>query len=558
MNKSKQNPRKEKTKEAITNIKKEIAKSEGILSAIGDGVSIQNTNYVIVYQNKIHKKTFGNHIGEYCYKAYRLKESVCEKCPIAATFKDGRIHMLQREIQTDKEIKYFEIIASPLKDSKGNILAGLELVRDITDRKLAEKALHESETHLRAIIEDQTELICRFKPDGTLTFVNGAYCRYFDKKRDQLIGKSFLPLIPEEDRAAVLQRITSLSRENPIMSHEHPVLMPNGEVGWQQWTNHALYDELGNLVEYQSVGRDITERKHIEDALRSSEEKFRQLFDQAGDLIAILDFQGKFIDINQKFEEESGWTSEEIIGRNVLTSGIVTEESVKNISLYLNQMIQGKEIPVFEIEGIRKDGKIVPYEIRATHIKKNDTPVAIQAILRNITDRKKAEQQLAIFKKFAEGSSLAYGFADLNGDIIYINTTLCRILGEEKPEDALGKNVEIYYPDNMKSKLLNKVLPTVKSKGGWTGEIPLQSIRGKVTSTIQNISLIYDDKGKPLYIGNIITDITERRKTEAEIQKRVKELEEFYDMAVGRELRMKELKEEIKEIKKELEEYKKG
>jgi PAS domain S-box-containing protein len=165
--------------------------------------------------------------------------------------------------------------------------------------------------------------------------------------------------------------------------------------------------------------------------------------------------------------------------------------------------------------------------------------------------------EIGAFKKFAEASSLAYGFADLNGDIIYINQTLCRILGEERPEDALRKNGEIYYPDNMKSKLINEVLPTVKTKGGWTGEIPLQSIKGKVTPTIQNVSLIHDDKGKPLYIGNIITDITERKRSEEENQKKVKELEDFYRMAVGRENRMMELKKEIEKLKEELEKYKK-
>jgi PAS domain S-box-containing protein len=151
--------------------------------------------------------------------------------------------------------------------------------------------------------------------------------------------------------------------------------------------------------------------------------------------------------------------------------------------------------------------------------------IGVIEYVKDITERKLAEQQLAIFKKFADSSSLAYGFADLNGDIIYINPTLCRILGEEKPEDALGKNVAIYYPDDMKSKLLNEVLPAVKSEGGWTGEIPLQSLQGHVTPTIQNVSLIRDNKGNPLYIGNIIADITERKKTEEQIISSLKEKE---------------------------------
>jgi len=153
-------------------------------------------------------------------------------------------------------------------------------------------------------------------------------------------------------------------------------------------------DQDGKIIAVIEMVEDITERKRAEEALKASEDKFRSLFDQAADLIAILDLQGNFMDLNRRFEEESGWSREEMIGRNVLTSGIVTEESVRKISLYLSQLVQGKEIPMIEIEGARKEGGIVPYEIRATPIKKDDKTVAIQAILRNITERKQMEDKL--------------------------------------------------------------------------------------------------------------------------------------------------------------------
>ncbi len=137
---------------------------------------------------------------------------------------------------------------------------------------------------------------------------------------------------------------------------------------------------------------------------------------------------------------------------------------------------------------------------------------------RDITERNKVEEQLSIFKRFAEISSLGYGFADLDGNIIYINPYLCHILGEEETKNALGKNVASYYPDDFKPMLSNKVFPAVKSTGGWIGEIPLMSIKGEITLTMQHISLIRDDKGEPVYIGNVITDITERKKAEEEIR----------------------------------------
>jgi len=145
-------------------------------------------------------------------------------------------------------------------------IAGLEAAD--AERKRAEESLRESEARYRAIVEDQTELICRFRPNGTLTFVNEAYCRYFGKRREELIGHSCMPLIPEEDREFVWQQMASLSLENPVGNYEHRVVTPSGEIRWQQWTDRAIFDEQGRLVEYQSVGRDITERKRAEEETR--------------------------------------------------------------------------------------------------------------------------------------------------------------------------------------------------------------------------------------------------------------------------------------------------
>jgi len=164
------------------------------------------------------------------------------------------------------------------------IFAVLRLIRDITERKRAEEALWESEARYRAVVEHQTELICRFLPDATLTFVNDAYCRYFGKKREELIGHSFMPCIPEEDRGGVKVQFTSLSAENPVATYEHRVLTPNGEVCWQQWADRAIFDEQGRLVEFQSVGRDITERKRAEEALQQHTERLRALATQLAEV----------------------------------------------------------------------------------------------------------------------------------------------------------------------------------------------------------------------------------------------------------------------------------
>lgn len=147
------------------------------------------------------------------------------------------------------------------------------------ESQLAEqtKATFASEARYRAIVEDQTELICRFLPDGTLTFVNEAYCRYFNKQRGELVGNSFMPLIPDEDRLQVEAQFSSLGPSSPVVIYEHRVIMPDGSLRWHQWTDRAIFDENGRVLEYASVGRDVTDRRVAQMALQASEQNLRQL-----------------------------------------------------------------------------------------------------------------------------------------------------------------------------------------------------------------------------------------------------------------------------------------
>lgn len=141
--------------------------------------------------------------------------------------------------------------------------------------------LKESEEKYRSIVEDQTELICRFLPGGLLTFVNEAYCRYFGKKREELLGNSFMKFIPDEDYEQVERHFMLINRENPVANHEHRVISHNGEICWQHWTNRAIFDKQGNFIEFQSVGCDITERKRMEEELRKRIEDLEKFYDMA-------------------------------------------------------------------------------------------------------------------------------------------------------------------------------------------------------------------------------------------------------------------------------------
>ena len=140
----------------------------------------------------------------------------------------------------------------------------------VLHRRRTDDALKASEARYRGIVEDQTEFVTRFLPDGTLTYVNDAVCRYFEKDRAELLGQSVFSLsqIPEDDQEKLGLDLHSLDTQNPVQSVEHRVLDPSGHIRWTQWTNRALFDDNGTLVEIQGVGRDITGQKEAEAKIR--------------------------------------------------------------------------------------------------------------------------------------------------------------------------------------------------------------------------------------------------------------------------------------------------
>ncbi|MBL7134560.1 MAG: transporter substrate-binding domain-containing protein [Phycisphaerae bacterium] len=137
------------------------------------------------------------------------------------------------------------------------------------------KDLRQSEERYRAVVEGTPVLICRFLPGGEITYVNEAYCRYFEKTPEELVGSSFLLLIPESDRETVMANISALTVDSPSQSHEHRVISLDGEVRWQHWTNHVQFDAQGQAVAYHSIGEDITDRKLAEEERDRLEEQLR-------------------------------------------------------------------------------------------------------------------------------------------------------------------------------------------------------------------------------------------------------------------------------------------
>lgn len=135
---------------------------------------------------------------------------------------------------------------------------------DSADFLRPEEAI-KTESFYRTILEDLPILVCRSLPGGIITYVNDNYCRYFGKKREELIGKSFLPFIHKEDQGVTKRHFEGFSVENPIASTEKRVVLADGSLRWQKWTNRAIFDKKGRIREFQAIGTDITEQKQAEE-----------------------------------------------------------------------------------------------------------------------------------------------------------------------------------------------------------------------------------------------------------------------------------------------------
>ena len=188
------------------------------------------------------------------------------------------------------EIRTVEVHSTPMAINDRTLL--FSIIHDITERKLAEerekkanlkmarqkaalelaneqlkqtqRALLKSENLYRTVLESQTEVIARYLPDGTNSYVNDAYCRYFGKITHQLIGKKLNPDTYPEDTPDVKAQLSTLTVDNPVVVIENRVYNATGEVRWMQFVNRGFFDESGCLLETQAVGRDVTERKEAE------------------------------------------------------------------------------------------------------------------------------------------------------------------------------------------------------------------------------------------------------------------------------------------------------
>ncbi len=276
-------------REAIKRAEDEKIKTEAVIAAIGDGISIQDTKYRILYQNQLAKDMVGDHAGEYCYKAYQCEDQVCEGCHLAMSFKDGGIHKQEQCRMTDEGILHYEIIASPLRDSSGKIVAGIEAIRDITQRKQTEEKLRENEERFRRIFEDGPLGMIIVDPDFKILKANRALCEMLGHSEADLPGHSIGEITHAED---IEQSVTLgqqlLNGEIPLFQLEKRYIKKSGETLWVNLTVAAIRGQNGEVLYALGMVEDISRRKLAEQERERLVRDLQQALDKIKALRGLL------------------------------------------------------------------------------------------------------------------------------------------------------------------------------------------------------------------------------------------------------------------------------
>ncbi len=431
---------------------------------------------------------------------------------------------LSREISISRDgaitHMVIKVVPSVFDDgSKGTTL----IFEDISEKKEIENRLKFSEAKYRAIVEDQTEMVNRFDKNLNFLFVNAAITQYLGMEDKELIGKSILDSIPPEERASVEEKIRNLTPENPVCVTEYRSVDREGKCHWFQWTNRAIFDEGGNVVVYQGVGRDITARRESEQALRIK--NFALASSQNG--IGIADLSGNITYVNKSFLTMFGYDDEaDVLGKPIQEFSFGDAEISCDISMIWNALYtEGKWFGERLVK--KKDGTQFNAIITATRVEDAEgNPLCLMASFFDITDLKRTQEELRL-KDTAIGTSLtAMAIFDRDFRLIYANDaflsefnfTINSVQGKKAPDiSSLFENITPSFEETIL--LLRKT-------GSWNGEVNVTGNDGGIKYFNASIRCSNDETGNILFTLVSLVNITEFRSIETALKSSRQKLSE--------------------------------
>jgi len=435
-----------------------------------------------------------------------------------------------RVIQPNGALHWVRDRAFPIRNKKGEVYRLAGIAQDLTARKQMEEALRASEERYHALHDDNPSMYFTVDEEGKVLSVNRFGAEQLGYAVEELVGQPVFQVFHEQDKIAVRQRfIECLQNSGQVHGWEYRKVRKDGSILWVQEGARAVQGADGQTI-VLIVCEDITARKQAEEALQQSEARYRTLVENSPDAIYVHR-DGKVLYANPASARLIGASHpQQLLGKSVID--FVAAEYRPLVAERMRRIMQeGITLPFIEVKGIRLDGTSIEVETMGLPIIYQGQPAA-QVIVRDITERKRAEEALreseARYRLLAENSRDLIGLLDLQGSILYASPSHFQVLGYA-PEELVHNNVfEVIHPDDAQQSLaaVNDLLASGASK---TIEIRLRKKSGPWLEVEAVLSVIADQAEARQRILLSARDITGRKQAEQTLHASEERYRSLYD-----------------------------
>jgi two-component system cell cycle sensor histidine kinase/response regulator CckA len=413
--------------------------------------------------------------------------------------------------------------ASVDTDAHGKPTRMYGTVQDVTERKQAEDALRRAEEKYRSIFENSSEGIFQNTPEGRLISANPALARIFGYSSPQEMTREHTDIGSQgyADPALREKFKRDLEKFGFINNFQYEIRRRDGTSAWVSENTRIIHDETGLASYYEGSMQDITANREAAKALRQSEERYRDLVENAIDIIYTHDLEGNYTSVNKAGERITGYTHEESLKMNL--AQVIAPESREKAMRMAAAKMTGEDVLPYDLEIIAKDGHRVAVEINTRLLFENGAAVGVQGIARDITERNMSEAALreseAGFKSLFDTANDAIMVLS-NGVFLDCNRRAEEMFGRPKP-DIIGRSPmdlsPLIQPDGRKTSqrvplYLGPALQGVPQFFEW------QHLRSDGTLFDAEVSLNRVERGASTYLQAIVRDVTERKRAEGKLR----------------------------------------
>ncbi len=425
-----------------------------------------------------------------------------------------------RILTNDGRLKWVWEQGQGIFSDNGTLIALEGFITDITERKRAEEALRGSEEKYRLMIDNQTDLVVKVDHDGRFIFVSPSYCDMFGFKEEELIGKTFFPLVHEDDREAAQNAMKELLKP-PHRCYLEQRAKTRFGWKWLAWSDSAILDEHGKIEAIIGVGRDITEKKQTEEALRESEQMLDTILNTIPVRVFWKDLNGVFLGCNDPFARDAGITSpEELIGKTDYDMGWAKEAELYQADdkavIESGEPKLGYEEPQTTSDGDRIWLRTSKFPLRNA----SGAIAGILGVYEDITEHRQAMEALSRsesqFRTLWEESLDGMRLTDGNGTVLLVNDAFCKLAGMPR-EEIEGKPLSVIYAEENRDHILQvhrERFRTRTVKPRFEQELALHNGK-RIWFDVSNT--FFEHEGRPPLLLAVFRDVTERKEAEKDL-----------------------------------------